>query len=378
MSENDQSQEKTEEATPRRLEKAREDGQAPRSKELTTTAVLLAGSLGLLWFGGFLLEKIANIGRYNFDISRESAFDTTAMFNQLTESFYDAFVGLIPLFSILLIAAIVGPVALGGWIFSTKSLMPKMNRMDPIAGLKRMFSIKALVELAKALGKVILIMVLSIILLKSMQDELLGLAYEDLFYAVRHSFSMAAWASIALSFVTIIIAMIDIPFQIWDNSKKLKMTMQEVKDESKDTDGKPEVKGRIRQLQQDIANRKMMESVPEADVVITNPTHYAIAIKYQPDAMMTPIVVAKGVDQIALKIREIAAVHQVEMVESPVLARSIFYTTKIDDEIPEGLYVAVAKILAYVFQLRNFRRGLAKRPAFPHSIQVPDELYYEK
>ena len=146
----------------------------------------------------------------------------------------------------------------------------------------------------------------------------------------------------------------------------------------KDTDGKPEVKGRIRQLQQEIANRRMMESVPDADVVITNPTHYAVAIKYNPDTMMTPILVAKGVDQTALKIREIAAVHQIEMVESPVLARSVYYTTKLEEEIPEGLYVAVAKVLAYVFQLRHFRNGLAKRPTFPHSITVPDDMYYEK
>ena len=378
MSENDQSQEKTEEATPRKLEKAKEDGQAPRSKELTTTAVLLAGSFGLLWFGPFLSEKMINIARFNFSFDRELAFDPNLMFSQLSHSFADALIGLLPLFGVLLVAAIAGPIALGGWLFSTKALMPKMSRMNPLEGLKRMFSVKALVELGKALGKVITILFLAIILLKGMQGELMGLAYESLFPAIKRSMVMGVWAAILISAATIVIAMVDIPFQIWDNSKKLKMTMQDVKDEMKDTDGKPEVKGRIRQLQQEIANRKMMAAVPDADVVITNPTHYSIAIKYKPESMTTPLVVAKGVDMAALKIREIAAVHDIEIMQSPRLARAIYYTTKVDDEIPAGLYIAVAKVLAYVFQLRNFRKGFAKRPAYPHSISIPEDMVFDE
>jgi len=377
MSDNDQSQEKTEEATPRKLDKAKEDGQAPRSKELTTTAVLLVGSLGLLWFGGFLCEVIMQSAKASFSFPREAAFDPAFMFSFLGRSLYDALLGMAPLFLVLLIAAIAGPIALGGWLFSSKSMMPKMSRMNPMEGLKRMFSVKALVELAKALGKVIILLVLSLVLLKSMQDELLGLAYESLESGIIHSMEIGVWSAIILSFSTILIAMVDIPFQIHDNSKKLKMTMQEVKDEMKDSDGKPEVKGRIRQLQQEISNRKMMKDVPEADVVITNPTHYAVAIKYKPESMETPILIARGVDQAALKIREIANLHDVEVVESPVLARSIYHTTKIDQEIPSGLYIAVAKILAYVFQLRHFRQGLAKRPTFPHSVRIPDDLYFD-
>lgn len=377
MSESDQSQEKTEEATPKRLDKAKEDGQIPRSKELTTTAVLLVGSLSFLWFGGHLAESIVNIARFNFDLSRETIFDTSTMINMLAESFYFAFLGVVPIFVVLLLAAIIGPVALGGWLFSAKSMMPKMSRMNPGAGLKKMFSSHALMELGKALGKVLLILILAIILLKSLAGELMGLAYEDISISVEHSLKISAWAAIALSLITILIAMIDIPFQIMDNAKKLKMTMQEVKDEMKDTDGKPEVKGRIRQLQHDIANRKMMESVPEADVIITNPTHYAVAIKYKPDSMDTPIMVAKGVDQSALKIREIAAHHKIDIIESPVLARSIYHTTKMDESIPQGLYIAVAKVLAYVFQLRNFKRGLANRPTFPYSVNVPEDLYFD-
>ncbi|MFT7388302.1 MAG: flagellar biosynthetic protein FlhB [Candidatus Endobugula sp.] len=377
MSENDSSQEKTEEATPKKADKAKEDGQIPRSKELITTTVLLAGTIGLWLFGGILANSLMDIAKLNFAIPREAVFDVEYMFGNLGQSFYDAFLALIPIFSILLIAAIVGPIALGGWLFSGKSMMPKFSRMSPAAGLKRMFSMNALIELAKALAKVVLIIVLSLILLKSLEGNLMSLAYEDIRTSILHSLDISVWAALALSLVTILIAIVDIPVQIFENSKKLKMTLQEVKDEMKDTDGKPEVKSKIRQLQQEVANRKMMGEVPEADVVITNPTHYAIAIKYNPDSMETPIVVAKGVEHVAFRIRDVAKEHGVDIIESPVLARAIYNTTKIDESIPKGLYVAVAKVLAYVFQLRNFKRGIAQRPSFPYSVDVPDDLYFD-
>lgn len=377
MSESDSSQEKTEEATPKKTEKAKEDGQVPRSKELITTSVLLAGTIGLYLFGGILADSMVNIAKLNFAIPREAAFDPGFMLTNLGQSFYDSFLALMPIFAVLLISAIVGPIALGGWLFSSKSMMPKMSRMNPGAGLKRMFSVTALIELAKALAKVVLIILLSLILLKSLEGELLSLAYQDIRASIMHSLEISMWSAIALSLVTILIAVVDVPIQIWESAKKLKMTMQEVKDEMKDTDGKPEVKGRIRQLQQEIANRKMMDAVPEADVVITNPTHYSIAVKYKPESMETPIVVAKGVDHMAFRIREVAKEHSVDIIESPVLARAIYNTTKVDEPIPKGLYVAVAKVLAYVFQLRNFKRGLAQRPSFPYSVDVPDDLYFD-
>ncbi len=376
MSENDQAQEKTEEPTPRKLEKAREDGQVPRSKELTTTAVLLASSIGFLWFGGFLIDKISNVMRYNFSLSREVVFDTSMMVHYVTHSFADVLIGLLPFFGILLLAAVLGPIALGGWLFSTKSLMPKFSRMNPLEGIKRMFSIKSLVELGKALAKVILMMVLTIILLKALEGDLASLASQDVMTAMEHSVVIGVWVAIALSAATILIALVDVPFQIWDHTKKLRMSLQDIKDEMKDTDGKPEVKSKIRQLQQEMANRRMMAEVPEADVVITNPTHYAVAVKYKPEDMSTPIVVAKGIDQIALKIREVAGAHQVEIIESPRLARAIYYTTQIDDEIPSGLYVAVAKVLAYVFQLNNFRNGKGEMPTYPRSVSIPDDMIY--
>jgi flagellar biosynthetic protein FlhB len=211
-----------------------------------------------------------------------------------------------------------------------------------------------------------------------LKSELAALAFEDLLSATGHAVEILVWVTIVLSTVTILIAVIDVPFQIFDHTEKLKMTLQDVKDEMKDTDGRPEVKGRIRQLQQEMANKRMMSDVPEADVVITNPTHFAIAVKYKPDSMNTPIVVAKGVDAVALKIREVAGANHVEIIESPRLARAIYYTTKIDQEIPAGLYIAVAKILAYVFQLQNFRRGRGDRPTYPRSVVVPKDMIYDE
>lgn len=377
MAEGDSSQEKTEEATPRKLDKAREDGQIPRSRDLTTTALLLGGTIGLYIFGSLIGEKLSNITRYNFILERETIFDDQAMIAHLAYSFFEGLMSLMPLFGILLVASIVGPIALGGWLLSAKSMAPKMSRMNPAAGLKRMFGVKALVELGKALAKVLVILALALVILDVLQAEILGLANEDVHRGVIHSLEISAWAAILLSASTILIAIVDIPFQIWDHSKKLKMSLQEVKDEYKDTEGKPEVKGRIRQLQREMANNRMMADVPDADVIITNPTHFSVALKYKPESMETPQLVAKGGDNIALKIREIGKAHKVEIIESAALARSIFYTTEVGDAIPDGLYVAVAQVLAYVFGLRRFRKEGGDRPIYPRNVKVPKDMYHD-
>lgn len=376
MAEEDSSQEKTEEATPKRLQKAKEDGQAPRSKELTTTTVILSGALALLFFGELLAEKMLAVMRFNFSIKREVLFDNNFMIAYLAESFYQSLLGLIPFFVILFVAAIAGPLALGGWIFSGKSLLPKASRIDPLAGLKRMFSAKSLMELFKAIGKVAIVIAVSYILLLSMKDSLMGLSSEGLQRGIAHSLQLSILATIILSASTILIALIDIPFQIHDYTQKLKMSRQEVKDELKDSEGKPEVKGKIRQLQQQIAQRQMMSAVPEADVIITNPTHFSVALKYDPKTMDTPLLLAKGVDHMALKIREVGKANGVEFVEAPALARAVYHTTKLEEAIPEGLYVAVAQVLAYIFQLREYRRGNTEKPMYPRSLKIPKEMQY--
>lgn len=376
MADDDSSQEKTEEATPRRKQKAREDGQVPRSRELTTTAILLGGTIGLWVFGGMIVESLMYVLRFNFDLEREVIFDPQKMLAQLGHSFGEAFYSLLPIFAVLGFVAIAGPVALGGWLFSAKSLAPKYSRIDPIAGIKRMFSLKSLIELAKAVGKVLVVIAIAFLTLKLFEFELINLSRESLLSGIYHSIDLSLWAAIFISASTLLIVIIDVPFQVYDFNKKLKMSKQDVKDEMKDTEGKPEVKGRIRQLQREMANKRMMSNVPQADVVITNPTHYSVALKYDPDTMNTPILLAKGVDQTAMKIREIARANEVEIMRSPVLARAVYHTTDIDGEIPSGLYVAVAQVLAYIFQLRNWRKGRGERPNFPNNLNIPKDMIY--
>lgn len=376
MADDDSTQEKTEEATPRRKEKAREDGQIPRSRDLTTSAVLIMGAVGLWMFGGHAANTLLNVLRFNFSLEREVLFDPNKMLAHLASSFYESLWALLPIFAVLLIAAIVGPTALGGFLFSGKSIAPKLNRLDPLAGLKRMFSLKSLVELGKSIGKVLAVVFMAYLTLKLFETQLLGLARESLETGVRHSLYISLWATLLISCSTILIAAVDVPFQIWEHSKKLKMSRQDIKDEMKDSDGKPEVKGRMRQMQREMANRRQMASVPKADVIITNPTHFAVALRYDPDTMATPILLAKGTDQTAMKIREIAREYKIEQVRSPVLARAIYHTTQIDGEIPQGLYLAVAQVLAYVFQLRNFRKGRGERPDFPSNIRVPKDMIF--
>ena len=378
MAENDNDQEKTEQPTPKKLEKAREEGQVPRSRELTTTALLLGATVTIYLLGEQLTGGFIDIFSRNLTFDRQEAFDTTFMLAKFSSSLVDGLLLFIPFFIVLLIFAIAGPIALGGWLLSAKSLQPKFNRLNPMSGLKRMFGVKSLVELAKALGKVLVILVVAVLLLNTQQDKIIHLSDESSERALIHAVSIVAIAAIILSASTLIIAAVDIPFQIWDTTRQLKMSHQEIKDEMKDSEGKPEVKSRIRQLQRDMANNRMMSAVPEADVIITNPTHFSVAIKYNPETMSTPTLIAKGGDLIALKIREIGSAHNVDIIQAPSLARAVFYTTEVDAEIPEGLYLAVAQVLAYIYQLRQYRRGRGNRPKLPNKYPIPTAYQFDQ
>ncbi|MBE0485302.1 flagellar biosynthesis protein FlhB [Marinobacter sp.] len=371
--ENDNSQEKTEEPTPRRLEKAREDGQTARSKELATMAVLLAGAGGLLMFGGSLGAALEDIMRDAFTIERAAIYDTRHMSVQLILSAKAAAFALSPILIMLLIAAIAGSIGIGGLLFSAKAITPKGNRMNPIKGLGRMFSTRSLVELVKAIAKVGLVLAVAILILNLRTEDLLSIAEEPVVPAMAHVVWTLGWSFLVLSCATIVIALIDVPFQIYDHQKKLRMTKQEVKDEYKDTEGKPEVKGKIRQLQREMAQRRMMQDVPTADVVITNPTHYAVALKYDQMSMGAPVVVAKGADEMAFKIMEVAREHKVEVLRTPPLTRAVYHNSDIGQEIPDGLYMAIAQVLAYVFQLRQFRKGRGDKPGMP-DFPIPPEM----
>ncbi len=371
--ENDNSQEKTEEATPRRLEKSREEGQTPRSKELATMAVLLAGAGGLLMFGGSLGAALEEIMRGNFVLERAELFDTRQMSLHLLDSAWAAASGLAPIMLVLFVAAILGSIGIGGLLFSGKAIAPKLERMDPLKGLKRMFSLRSLIELVKAVAKVALVLLIALVILNLRTTDLLSIAEEPAVPAMAHVVWTLGWSFFLLACATIIIALIDVPFQIYDHQKKLRMTKQEVKDEYKDTEGKPEVKGRIRQLQREMAQRRMMQDVPGADVVITNPTHYAVALKYDQRTMAAPVVVAKGADTMAFKIMEVARENKVDILRTPPLTRAVYHNTEIGGEIPDGLYMAIAQVLAYLFQLRQYRRGQGSRPDMP-KFPIPGDL----
>ncbi|MNE08425.1 Flagellar biosynthetic protein FlhB [compost metagenome] len=279
-----------------------------------------------------------------------------------------------PVLLVLLIAAIIGPVSLGGFLFSSSSLAPKFSRMNPLSGIKRMFSVNALSELLKALAKFFMILIVALTVLSADRDDLLAIANEPLEQAIIHSVQVVGWSALWMAAGLLIIAAVDVPIQLWQAHKKLLMTKQEVRDEYKDSEGKPEVKQRIRQLQREASQRRMMAAIPEADVIITNPTHYAVALKYDPEKGAAPLLLAKGADFIALKIREIANEHKIQVLESPALARSIYYSTELEEEIPAGLYLAVAQVLAYVYQIRQYRAGKGKPPEPLKDLPIPPDL----
>lgn len=269
----------------------------------------------------------------------------------------------------------MGNVALGGLSFSTKAFMPKGSKMNPMSGFKRMFGVQAAVELAKSIAKFSVVAISAFLLLKLYFGRIIQLSNEQLPNNVYHGLEIISWIFFLICFSIVLITLIDVPYQIWNHNKQLKMTKQEVKDEYKDTEGKPEVKSRIRQLQYEMSHRRMMAEVPNADVIVVNPEHYAVAVKYDASKASAPYVVAKGVDEVAFKIREIAREHDVAIVSAPPLARAIFYSTRIEQEIPDGLFTAVAQVLAYVFQLRQFQRGKGKKPKpLPLSQPIPEEL----
>jgi flagellar biosynthetic protein FlhB len=369
-------QEKTEEPTAKRLQDAREKGDIPRSRELSATALLLAAAASALLFGSQVAGSMMDIMRESFSLDRLDMFDPARMFTHLGEALYEGFLSLWGFYLLTLLAALLSPIALGGWNFSGQAIQPKGSRINPLSGIKRMFSLKALIELFKALAKFLLVGSFAIMVLWLDQPDLIALAREAVEPAIAHSLQILGWSFLVMSLSLIIISLIDVPFQLYDYNKKLKMTLQEVKDEMKNTEGKPEVKGRIRQLQREIAQRKMMTEVPEADVVITNPTHYAVALKYDQQGGGAPRVVAKGADFVALRIREIAEEHDVPLLSAPPLARALYHATEIGDEIPAGLYQSVAQVLAYVFQLKRYKQRMeeAPTPLRDEDLEIPEEF----
>lgn len=373
MADNNTGQERTEEATPKRLQESREKGQVARSRELSTMSLLLASGVGFLMFGDLLVSDIMGMMRESFTASRMDLLDSKNIPLLLESSVEDALFALMPFFIIVMAAAFFSPMALSGWSFSTKALAFKWSKMDPIKGMGRLFSVKGLMELIKALAKFVLVMSIAVLLLWNQSELYILLGVKSIEPAIAQAGSLLMWAFILLSCATILIAAIDVPFQLWDHAKQLKMTLQEVKDEYKQTEGNPEMKRKVREAQMAMAEKRMMEEVPKADVIVTNPTHYAVAIKYDQLKMGAPIVVAKGKDLIAAKIRSLAYSNNIPLLEAPPLSRALYHSTELNDEVPAGLYLAVAQVLAYVYQLRQ-KQSRFEETLIIDDLPIPDDL----
>lgn len=367
-------QERTEQATPKRLREAREKGQIARSRELNTFAMLLMSGIGFLLLGGRVIDGLMQTLRDNLQLRREELYDASKLPDHFLNAALASLWSLTPLLLLLVAIALLAPIALGGWTFSGEAVTFKPERINPISGIKRMFSMKSLIELVKALAKFALIGVAACFVIWKLRGEMLSLSEADAFSAIHHAGSLLAWAFIAVTAPLLLVVAIDVPFQLWDHGKQLRMSRQELKDENKETDGSPEVRSRVRQIQREMARKRMMAEVPRADVVITNPTHYAVALKYDQDRMRAPVVIAKGKDLIAMQIRGVAGIYKIPVISSPALSRAVYHSTPLNKEIPAGLYMAVAQILAYVYQLKTQGK---RRPAAQRSFEdlpIPEEL----
>lgn len=363
MAENDQ--ERTEQATPKRLEDARRKGQIPRSRDLSAAAVTLAGGAVLYMLGGQIAGRMHTLMSRGLALTREHALDSTQMIPTLVNAAADGLLACAPVLGVILLAALLAPLALGGWSFSTEALAPKFERLNPLEGFKRMFAMRSLMELIKALAKFAVVAFVAVIVLWNDASEMLSLGREPVEQAIGHAFKLSGQALLSISAGLLIIAAIDAPYQLWQYAQQMKMSREEIREEYKESEGSPEVKGRIRRIQQEMARRRMMQDVPKADVIVTNPTHFAVALRYDDKKMRAPVVVAKGVDLIAAQIREVATEHAVPIFEAPPLARVLYRNVDIGAEVPSTLYVAVAQVLSYVFQLRVAKRSGAQPPVKP-------------
>ena len=370
----DSDQERTEAPSARRLEQAREDGDVPRSRELSTCTVLLAAGLGVWFLGGGVVQQIDGLMRSVLSMDRDVVFDPNLLVARIAGHMGGLLISAAPFALLLMVAAIAAPLFIGGWLFSVNALIPNFGKMNPISGLGNMISLRALVELLKAIGKTLLVGSVAWVVISHQIDAMMGLGSESIKDGSAHMVHLLLTGFIAITGGLIVIALIDAPYQLWQYNDKLKMTRQELRQESKESDGNPEIKGRIRNLQREMARRRMMANVPKADVVVTNPTHYAVALQYKSGSNGAPRVVAKGADEVAARIREIASENRVPLLEAPALARALHQHTELGDEIPQALYTAVAEVLAYVYQLRTYRAQGGAMPAEPEELDVPPEL----
>lgn len=371
---NEDDAEKTEPATPRRLEKAREDGQVPRSRELATFMLLCVGLASLWLLSGWMGAHMMTVMRSSMRFDAAMAMDSSRLLDHQWAQAMTALKALAPIALPLVAAALLAPTLLGGWLFSVKSIKVDAKKLDPIKGLGRIFSSQGVIELVKAIAKSVLIGAVAAWFVYAHLDELLGLAKEQGNGALVHALTLIVSCCALMLLAFVVVVGIDVPYQLWSHHKKLRMSQKEIKDEHKESEGDPQLKAKIRQTQQAMARGRMMTEVPSADVIVTNPSHYAVALAYRDDEMGAPRVIAKGADNIAARIREIGAEAGVPLLEAPPLARALYRHGELEQEIPAALYTAVAQVLAWVYQLKRYNQTGGERPDRPADIAVPPGL----
>jgi len=360
----DSTEEKTEEPTAKKLEKAKEDGQVARSQELSVAAMMIGVACFLYLFGGYMILQLSEVFEAGFTFDRKDVFSDDLLPTTFGAHAMDSMLVIVPIFVLAVLIAIGAAGMLGGYIFSLKSIAPKASKINPMAGLKRMFGTKAIIDLSKALAKFSLVGITLYLVVSESFDTLVSLGFMSLGPAMAEAGNLIAGGTVLVTLTLIVAAGIDVPYQIYEINQKMKMTKQEVKDEFKDTEGRPEVKAQIRRKKREMAMGAMMESVADADVIIVNPEHFAVALSYDPSSNGAPVVVAKGADFMAQGIRERATEHGVPLFSSPTLARALYFTTDINQSVPESLYYAVAQVIAYVFSLNSLGPGstVAEKP----------------
>ena len=357
--------ERTEEPSQRRLQEAREHGQVPRSRELTNFATMIGGSVALLVTGSALAGHMAELMRRCMALDARSLEDPGSMMSALGNAAALALAGLLPIFAALIVVVLLSGIALGGWNFAPAALLPDFGRLSPFEGVKRLLGLRGLTELGKALLKLAVVGGVCAAVVAWLFGDVLALGRMAPRAAIGRGTGLLSWAFVWLCSSLALVALVDVPLQLFQFKRSLRMTRQELRDEHKEHDGSPQTKQRIRQMQQAQARRRMMHKVPTADVVIVNPTHFAVALRYEPKSMRAPQVVAKGVDLVAQNIRRIAEEHRVPIFESPRLARALYKSTDLNREIPAGLYMAVAQVLSYIFRVRTLNPTAAARMARP-------------
>jgi len=372
----DSDEDKTEPASGRRLQQAREEGQVPQSRELQTFLVTVTGALFLWMLGSWMGDRLLGLLRRGFSFDRHLAYETNTLvlIEWVQDVFGGALLTLMPLFLALMVAALAAPVMLGGLLFAPKVLGLKLDRLNPLKGFKRMFSLHGLAEMLKAIMKAALIGGVGATVLWRYRDHLFDFMKEPLLIAIGDFASSVSWIALLIVASLGLLALFDVPFQLWQYHKNLRMSKEEVKRENKEQEGDPHVKGRIRSMQREMARRRMMSEVPKADVVVTNPAHFSVALRYDASRMSAPIVVAKGRGELALKIREIAREHHVALLEAPPLARALYAHCELEQAIPAALFTAVAEVMAYVYQLNEAMKNDLPTPQPPVDLPVPATL----